>query len=184
MSSSLSYDRTAILLTSVNAQVFGSVATLTGSLTIIALSGWVDLSINWSRKVGIFSGWGDTTFAVVAECNLHFWWAHLAALFQVVLLQVYSICHSVNGSMTCFASSDVSPAFSLSHWANLNSSMPCSSGGHLLGTERCMHPFLLPSFLYSALVRVWNHPGTVNRCQNCCLKMEASSLGKIFFIQM
>ena len=73
MPSSLLYGRTVILLTGVNGWVLGSATTLTGSLMIISLSDWVDLSINRSSKVGTCSGWGATTFAVVAEG----WWVTL-----------------------------------------------------------------------------------------------------------
>ena len=180
MSSSLSYGRTAILLTSVNSQVFGSTVTLAGSSTIIASSGWIDLSINQLTKVGTCSRCGATTFVVVVEHDLHFWWAHLAASFQMVPLWMYSTCHSANSSTTCFASSEVSLAFSLSQHASLDCSMPCSSSGQFLGAQRCIHPPMLPSLLSSALVRVLNQFDTMNRCKNCCLKTAVSSLGKIF----
>ena len=184
MSSLSLYGRIAILLASVNGWGFGSAVTLAGSLMTISSSGWVELSITQLSKVRTCSGWGVTTFAVVAECDLHFSWACLAALFQVVPLQVYSASHSANGSMTCFASSEVSPAVSLSQHANSDCSMPCVSGGHFLSEQRCIHPFTLPSLWNSALVRVLNQFDTVNMCQNCCLKTDASFLGEIFFIQM
>ena len=145
MSSLLAYSSIAIVLTGVNGHVFGSAVTLTGSLMIILSSGWVDLSINWSSKVGTCSGWGATTFAVVTECALCFSWARLAALFQVVPLWVHSACHSVNSSTTCLASSEVSPAFSSSQDASLDCLMLCLSSGHFLSAQRHIHPFTLPS---------------------------------------
>ena len=105
ISSSSSYSITVVLLTSVTGHGFGSAVTLTGLLTIMALSGWVDFSVNRSSKVGACLGWGATTLVVVVEYDL---WACLAALFQVVPLWVYSACHSANGSTTCLASSAVS----------------------------------------------------------------------------
>ena len=77
--SSLSYSRTAILLTGVTSHGFGSAVTLAGLLTIMALSGWVNFSVNWLSKVGTHSGWGPTTLAVVVECNLRDLQACLAA---------------------------------------------------------------------------------------------------------
>ena len=112
MSSLSSYSRTAVCLTGVSGLVLDSAAVLAGSLTIIALSSGIDLSVNCLSSVGTCSGWGATTFAVVAERNLCFSWARLDALFQVVLLPEFSACRSVNGSMTCFASSAVSPVMS------------------------------------------------------------------------
>ena len=142
MSFSSSYNRTAVCLTGVNGLVLDSAATLAGSLMIIASSSRIDLPVNCLNNVGTCSGWGATTLAVVAERDLHFSWTCLAALFQVVLLWEYSTCCSANGSMICFASSAVSPAFSLSQHASLDCSMPCLSGGDFLGALRCIHPFM------------------------------------------
>ena len=166
-------------MTRVIGRVLGPVVSLAHSLTIIASLGWSDLSVTCSSKLGTCFRWSATTFGVVVEHDLHFWWAHLAAFFQVVPLWVYSVHCSTNVLMTCFTSSDVSLAFSLSHWASLESLMPCLSGGHILGAQRCMKLWTL-SWLNSALVKVLNHPDTANKCQNCCLKTAASSLGEIF----
>ena len=105
---------------------------LAGSLMIIASSGWSDLSVTCSSKLGTCSGWGATTFGMAVMHDLHFWWACLAALFQVVPVQVYSACHSANDLMTSLASLVVRPALSLSYCARSESLVPCSSGGHFL----------------------------------------------------
>ena len=52
-------------------QVLCLAVSLTGSSTIIALSGWSDLSVTCSSKLGTYSGWGATTFGVVVEHDLH-----------------------------------------------------------------------------------------------------------------
>ena len=72
MSSSSLYGRTAIHVTGVSGLVFDSAAVLAGSLMTIALSSGIDLSVNHLSNVGTCSGWGATTLAVVAECDLHF----------------------------------------------------------------------------------------------------------------
>ena len=138
MSPSSSYGRTAVLLTEVIGQELDSVVLLAGSSITIASLGWSDLSVTGLSDVGSCSGCGATTFGVVKH-DLNFWWTHLATSFQVVLLQVYSACCSMNGSTTCFASSDVSPVFSLSQCASLDCSMSSLSGGHFLGAHSHMN---------------------------------------------
>ena len=74
------------------------------------------------RKPGTCSGCGATAFPVHGLC---FSWPLLAALFQVVPMQICSTHHSVNSLMIFFASSAVSPVLSLSHCVRLESLMPC-----------------------------------------------------------
>ena len=107
MSSSSLYGRTAVSSTKVIGRVLGLVMLLANSLMTIASSGSSDLFVTHLSNVGTYSGCGAITFGVAVECNLHFWWAHLAASFQVVPLWLYSACCSMNSSTTCLAGSDV-----------------------------------------------------------------------------
>ena len=72
MSSSSLYGRTAVHVTGVSGLVLDPAATLSGSLTIMASSVGIDLSVNQLSNVGTCSGWGATTLAVVVECALCF----------------------------------------------------------------------------------------------------------------